>query len=189
VVGAVLVHPGAGYGAKRWPLPRFAAVIAAHREHGHRVLITGGAADHDLADQLAALAGPSRPGRDESFGPRAVGIALDRELDEVSITHRVAQPNGYFVAGRRQHGAGLGLYLAFDLIDDALGLVDPAQKLPLIARSPWPRFRAGMSSSTAELIAEYSPPMPAPVRNRHRKKYQGRRQRRSALWQQGRGPG
>jgi len=57
VVGAVLVHPGAGYGAKRWPLPRFAAVIAAHREHGHRVLITGGAADHDLADQLAALAG------------------------------------------------------------------------------------------------------------------------------------
>lgn len=56
-VGAVLVHPGAAYGAKRWPLPRFADVVAAHREHGHRVLITGGAQDRDLADQLAALAG------------------------------------------------------------------------------------------------------------------------------------
>ena len=33
-------------------------------------------------------------------------------------------------------------------------------------RSTRPRARAGISSSIAELIAEYSPPMPAPVRNR-----------------------
>jgi hypothetical protein len=32
---------------------------------------------------------------------------------------------------------------------------------------------AGISSSIAELMAEYSPPMPVPVKNRHRKKYQG----------------
>ena len=31
------------------------------------------------------------------------------------------------------------------------------------APEPKPRRRAGMSSSTAELIAAYSPPMPAPV--------------------------
>jgi hypothetical protein len=30
-----------------------------------------------------------------------------------------------------------------------------------------------MSSSMAELIAEYSPPMPAPVKNRQRNKYHG----------------
>src|SRR3954447_22417017 len=35
-----------------------------------------------------------------------------------------------------------------------------------MARSTQPRLRAGMSSSMAELIALYSPPMPRPVRKR-----------------------
>ena len=38
----------------------------------------------------------------------------------------------------------------------------PIQKLPLTARSTQPRTLAGMSSSIAELIAAYSPPMPKP---------------------------
>jgi hypothetical protein len=42
----------------------------------------------------------------------------------------------------------------------------PIQKEPLIARSAQPRTRAGISSSIAELIAEYSPPMPMPVKKR-----------------------
>ena len=42
----------------------------------------------------------------------------------------------------------------------------PSQKVPLIARSAQPRTRAGISSSMAELIAAYSPPIPAPVRKR-----------------------
>ncbi len=42
-----------------------------------------------------------------------------------------------------------------------------------MAMSTWPRLRAGMSSSIAELIAEYSPPMPMPVKNLARKKYHG----------------
>ena len=33
-------------------------------------------------------------------------------------------------------------------------------------RSTVPRTRAGISSSMAELIAAYSPPMPAPVKKR-----------------------
>jgi hypothetical protein len=33
-------------------------------------------------------------------------------------------------------------------------------------RSTQPRARAGMSSSIAELIAAYSPPMPKPVKKR-----------------------
>ena len=43
----------------------------------------------------------------------------------------------------------------------------PIQKLPLIARFTRPRTRAGISSSMAELIAAYSPPMPRPVTKRH----------------------
>jgi hypothetical protein len=42
----------------------------------------------------------------------------------------------------------------------------PSQNDPLIIRSTRPRSRAGMSSSMAELMAAYSPPMPAPVKNR-----------------------
>ena len=41
----------------------------------------------------------------------------------------------------------------------------PTQKDPLIATSTRPRYFAGISSSMAELIAAYSPPMPVPVRN------------------------
>ncbi len=42
----------------------------------------------------------------------------------------------------------------------------PAQYVPLTAMSTRPRKRAGISSSIAELIAAYSPPMPAPAMNR-----------------------
>ncbi len=42
----------------------------------------------------------------------------------------------------------------------------PSQYVPLIARSVCPRWRAGMSSSIAELMAAYSPPMPAPAAKR-----------------------
>lgn len=48
----------------------------------------------------------------------------------------------------------------------------PIQKLPLMIRSIRPRTRAGMSSSIAELIAAYSPPMPNPVKKRQTKKNQ-----------------
>ena len=48
----------------------------------------------------------------------------------------------------------------------------PTQKLPLMTRSVQPRTRAGMSSWIVELMAVYSPPMPAPVRNRKRQKLQ-----------------
>lgn len=42
----------------------------------------------------------------------------------------------------------------------------PIQKLALITRSTFPRTWAGTSSSMAELIAAYSPPIPAPVSTR-----------------------
>lgn len=54
--GAVLVHPGAAYGAKCWPVSRFAAVATALRAAGHHVLVTGGARERSLAERLAGLA-------------------------------------------------------------------------------------------------------------------------------------
>ena len=48
----------------------------------------------------------------------------------------------------------------------------PIQKLPLMTRSVQPRTRAGMSSWMVELMAAYSPPMPAPVMKRNSAKLQ-----------------
>ena len=49
----------------------------------------------------------------------------------------------------------------------------PSQKEPLMIRSTRPRARAGISSSIAELIAEYSPPIPAPVKKRATRNHSG----------------
>jgi hypothetical protein len=42
----------------------------------------------------------------------------------------------------------------------------PTHQLPLIASATRPRTRAGISSSIAELMAAYSPPIPLPARIR-----------------------
>ncbi|MCP2163750.1 glycosyltransferase family 9 protein [Goodfellowiella coeruleoviolacea] len=61
--GAVVLHPGAAFGAKRWPVERFAALARALADRGERVVITGTAGEHDLATTLAVQAG---------LGPAAV---------------------------------------------------------------------------------------------------------------------
>jgi len=53
----VLVHPGARYGAKRWPARRFAEVAAALHCAVCPVLITGTADERDLALTVARAAG------------------------------------------------------------------------------------------------------------------------------------
>jgi hypothetical protein len=55
--GAVVVHPGAAFGAKRWPVERFAAVAAALAGDGHRVVVTGGREEAALTAQIAAVSG------------------------------------------------------------------------------------------------------------------------------------
>ncbi|MET8141809.1 glycosyltransferase family 9 protein [Sphaerisporangium sp. NPDC005288] len=55
--GYAVVHPGAAFPARRWPPDRFAEVAAWLHRAGHRVLITGGDAERDLALRVAALAG------------------------------------------------------------------------------------------------------------------------------------
>ncbi|MFC7616437.1 glycosyltransferase family 9 protein [Actinokineospora soli] len=55
--GAVVVHPGAACGSRRWPADRFATVAAALRRAGHRVVVTGGPGEHALADHVASASG------------------------------------------------------------------------------------------------------------------------------------
>ncbi|MEU4768114.1 glycosyltransferase family 9 protein [Actinosynnema sp. NPDC023794] len=57
-VGAVLVAPGAAYGARRWPLERWVEVTRWLRRNGHRPVITGHGADEVAqAREIARQAG------------------------------------------------------------------------------------------------------------------------------------
>jgi ADP-heptose:LPS heptosyltransferase len=55
--GVTIVHPGAKSPSRRWPPDRFAAVARRLREAGHRVVITGSAAEQDLRVRVAERAG------------------------------------------------------------------------------------------------------------------------------------
>jgi ADP-heptose:LPS heptosyltransferase len=55
--GATVIHPGAAFGARRWPAERFAAVARAELAAGRRVVVTGGTNEVALAGAVARLAG------------------------------------------------------------------------------------------------------------------------------------
>jgi ADP-heptose:LPS heptosyltransferase len=55
--GAVVVHAGAAFPARRWPAERFARVVLGLAAAGHRVVLTGSAGEHDLAQGIAQRAG------------------------------------------------------------------------------------------------------------------------------------
>ncbi|MGB9279862.1 MAG: glycosyltransferase family 9 protein [Pseudonocardiaceae bacterium] len=55
--GAVIVHPGCAFAARRWPVERYAAVARRLAGRGRRVVVTGSPAEKSLAAQVAAGAG------------------------------------------------------------------------------------------------------------------------------------
>ena len=55
--GRILLHPGAAYEARRWPVERWIALIAALRRDGHRVALTGTADEFRLCRVIARNAG------------------------------------------------------------------------------------------------------------------------------------
>ena len=54
---AVLINPGAGWGAKRWPAERYAAVAQGLVERGCRVLVNAGPGEEPLAEVIASQTG------------------------------------------------------------------------------------------------------------------------------------
>ena len=50
----VLVHPGAGWGAKRWPAERYGALAAGLRKMGYEVLVNAGPGEETLASEVVA---------------------------------------------------------------------------------------------------------------------------------------
>ncbi len=58
--GATVVHVGAFYGARQWPVERFGAVARALAARGHEVRLTGSAAERERAEAAAGAAGLPR---------------------------------------------------------------------------------------------------------------------------------
>jgi len=77
-----VVHPGAAFPGRRWPMERFAAVARHLARAGHDVRITGSPAEEGLARAVAGAAG---------FGPEAVlaGTTTSLELAAVVAAARV----------------------------------------------------------------------------------------------------
>jgi ADP-heptose:LPS heptosyltransferase len=57
VPDAVVVHPGAASGSRRWPVDRFAEVARWLTQQGERVVVTGSAAEREAAQRIATAAG------------------------------------------------------------------------------------------------------------------------------------
>ena len=48
----VLVHPGAAFGSRRWPVLRWRSVVRALVRRGHRVIVTGGPSERRICAQV-----------------------------------------------------------------------------------------------------------------------------------------
>ncbi|MGA9672187.1 MAG: glycosyltransferase family 9 protein, partial [Terracidiphilus sp.] len=53
----VLINPGAGWGAKRWPVERYSAVAQGLIARGFRVVVNAGPREEHLAESIAAAIG------------------------------------------------------------------------------------------------------------------------------------
>jgi heptosyltransferase-1 len=53
----VLLNPGAGWGAKRWPVERYAAVARALHEAGYAIVANAGPGEETLTEELRRSAG------------------------------------------------------------------------------------------------------------------------------------
>ncbi|MCX8455184.1 glycosyltransferase family 9 protein [Paenarthrobacter ureafaciens] len=54
--GATVIHVGAAYGSRLWPVERFAEVAVELTKAGHDIVFTGGTSERERAEETAALA-------------------------------------------------------------------------------------------------------------------------------------
>ena len=74
----VLINPGAGWGAKRWPAERYAAIAACLRDAGYSVVVNAGPGEEALANEVAALS-------------NGAAVALRSSIAElIAVTRRAA---------------------------------------------------------------------------------------------------
>ncbi len=89
--GASLVHPGAAFGARRWPAERWAQVVRAELARDRPVAVTGGPGEEDLAREVAERAGlpPDRVlvAMDLVEMAAAVGAAARVACGDTGIAH------------------------------------------------------------------------------------------------------
>jgi heptosyltransferase-1 len=55
--GDVLINPGAGWGAKRWPVERYSAVAQGLIDRGFRVIVNAGPREEHLAESITEATG------------------------------------------------------------------------------------------------------------------------------------
>ena len=77
---AVLINPGAGWGAKRWPVERYGAVAQSLIDSGFRVLVNAGPGEMPLAEAIAQGTGGAAISLSVSLGQL---IALTRRVSLV----------------------------------------------------------------------------------------------------------
>jgi heptosyltransferase-1 len=124
-----LLNPGAGWGAKRWPVERYAAVARGLAERGFSVVVNAGPGEEELAEAIRTQSG---------------GAALPATcslIQLIALTRRVSLA----IAGDTGP-----LHLACALGKPVVGIfgpTDPARNGPFGARG-WARFRVLRSAES-----------------------------------------
>jgi heptosyltransferase-1 len=93
----VLINPGAGWGAKRWPIERYAAVAESLIERGRRVLVNAGPGEEPLADlivqQTGGAATPLAPSVERLIAlTRRVALVIAGDTGPLHLACALARP-------------------------------------------------------------------------------------------------
>ena len=94
---AVLINPGAGWGAKRWPVERYATVAQKLTERGCRVFVNAGPGEEPIADvivqQTAGAATPLAPSLENLIAlTRRVALVIAGDTGPLHLACALGKP-------------------------------------------------------------------------------------------------
>ena len=94
---AVLINPGAGWGAKRWPAERYAAVAVDLIARGYRVVVNIGPGEEPLADAIAQATAGAATTLNCSLGQliavtRRVALAIAGDTGPLHLACALCRP-------------------------------------------------------------------------------------------------